>query len=81
MTSSYERRRIAAMKLRGGARPGSGRKPIGITPSVAISVRVPPELRERLKAYVRRERITTREFVERALDALEKETAGSEPGR
>lgn len=79
MTSRYERQRLAALKRRGGARPGAGRKPTGQTPSVAICLRMPPELRGRLKVYLRREHITTREFVERALGALEKEAPGSEP--
>lgn len=57
---------------RGGARKGAGRKPTGRAESATISFRIPPSLRDRLRAYTRRQGIPVRVFVERALDALEK---------
>lgn len=56
---------------RGGARKGAGRKPFP-EPLHAIIIKIPESLRDRLRAYTRRQGIPVRVFVERALDALEK---------
>lgn len=51
---------------RGGARPGAGRKCKGSAPSVTVSLRLPPELRDELRAFLKSRRMTAAQFVEEA---------------
>ena len=52
---------------RGGARPGSGRKP---RDSVRLEVRIRPELREKLRRKAKQKGVTQVELVEEAIKAL-----------
>lgn len=52
---------------RGGARPGSGRKP---KDSVRLEVMIRPELREKLRLKARQKGVTQVELVEEAIKAL-----------
>lgn len=53
--------------MRGGARPGAGRKP---KESVRLEVRIRPELREKLRQRARQTGCTQVELVEAALERL-----------
>ena len=55
---------------RGGARPGAGRKPKGNTPSVMVSFRLSPELRDDLRAFLKERSMTVSGFVEEALGLM-----------
>mgnify|MGYP006267561697 FL=1 len=52
---------------RGGARPGSGRKP---KDSVRLEVMIRPELREKLRRKARQQGVTQVALVEEAIKAL-----------
>lgn len=52
---------------RGGARPGAGRKCKGSAPSVTVSLRLPPELRDELRAFLKSRGMTAAQFVEEGL--------------
>lgn len=52
---------------RGGARPGAGRKCKGSAPSATVSLRLPPELRDELRAFLKSRRMTAAQFVEEGL--------------
>lgn len=64
---------------RGGARPGAGRKCKGSAPSVTVSLRLPPELRDELRAFLKYRRMTAAQFVEEGLCIHRKPDANS-PG-
>lgn len=51
----------------GGYRPGSGRKPIGDRAGVCITFRVPQEVRDEIRALVRRQGIPSAVFLIEAL--------------
>lgn len=55
---------------RGGARSGAGRKPVGKAPAGLVTLRMPPELRDELRRYLKERSITVREFIEEALKRL-----------
>ena len=55
---------------RGGRRPGAGRKPTGCAPSTTVALRLDPEEKTELQAYLHARGLTVRQFIRRALDVL-----------
>lgn len=55
---------------RGGARPGAGRKPKGRIPSIMVNLRLSPELRDDLRAFLKERSMTVSAFVEEALGLM-----------
>ena len=63
---------------RGGYRPGAGRKPIGDRAGVCISFKVPEEVRDEIRALIRRRGIPSAVFLIEAFQLM-KERYGDAP--
>ena len=57
--------------IRGGARPGAGRKPLNEATRVTVAARVTPETRDRLYELVRESGQTIGDVIKDAIEALE----------
>ena len=67
------------MNTHGGKRPGAGRKPNSPSgPSVPVAIRVPDELRQRLRWVTEALDISQAEVMEMGIDLAESQIAAGE---
>ena len=63
----------------GGRRPGGGRKPIGDRAGVCISFKVPEEVRDEIRALIRRRGIPSAVFLIEAFQLMKERYGDTTP--
>lgn len=65
--------------MRGGARKGAGRKPIGDRAGICVSFSMPEELREEWRAYLKERGIPAAVFIKEALSLMKERYGDASP--